>query len=740
MSDKHDYVKEEANTPAKMTQQAFDFADRVFAHLDHLQLDLADQIDFGCSYNYLAYSYSPFETIRVTLSWLNRPWLDDPSQPVGVITYAHRSYGIPTFNKALMGQDAQGRWVVPSLDASVVQCEAPYDGWYVSAGCREGNLYIQLPRCVLQSAKYLKKIKALLRQPAWYGSRTDATGYCTYTGQWFNMLNEDSGNTAPELFNPQEHYWFTSDRPYAENPGRSVIPQAALGFGSLMCSKGCVPLANHSVGQFRADDSLWKMREWARLAKGVYNKLPDRVLEALDMGKLAFAYPHLAVQDDHTGMIAYTRDEAAGIRDRQLVMKPGRFIKQFARNPDICDDDVKYLAAEACGTVEIKFHRTRDRKEYSRVYQRGPQSCMAYGPLAPDTFDGNHLQVDGEFVHPTEIYAHPDNHLELVYGVIGTDNIVARTLVNTAKKSYCSIYVKDSPATARPQMERYLKDQGFTYSEGVLEGEKLLLIETDDRSIISPYLDPGNVGVSIDRVNNCLIAGGGDNHQADHSTGTLQGYTGGSREDDWSCDCCGDDYEEGDDYEHDRGGNRICRACIHDSYISAYVTGDSEECYVRDGETLHSCRHVNSGGLQDYSYVFFNSSRRDISYYDCVELDTSRYSDNGRPMIASIEDAVEDDDGNWVLRDDLDTYGLFIDTDGDAHPIEEWAAVTDEDGDVVLMELEDMDDELYDQAPANHEDWPMLPFFILKAVPDEEPVNVLSADGYEDECPDQSVA
>jgi len=739
MSDKHDYVKEEANTPAKMTQQAFDFADRVFAHLDHLQLDLADQIDFGCSYNYLAYSHSPFETIRVTLSWLNRPWLDDPSQPVGVITYAHRSYGIPTFNKALMGLDAQGRWVVPSLDAAKVQCEAPYDGWYLSAGCREGNLFIQLPRCVLQSAKYLRKIKALLRQPAWFGSRSDDTGYCTYTGQWFAMLNEDSGNTAPELFNPQEHYWFTSDRPYAENPGRSVIPQAALGFGSLMCSKGCVQLASHTIGQFRADDSLWKMREWARLAKGVYNKLPDRVLEALDMDKLAFAYPHLAVQDDHTGMIAYTRDEASGIRDRQLVMKPGRFIKQFARNPDICDDDVKYLAAEACGTVEIKFHRTRDRKEYSRVYQRGPQSCMAYGPLAADTFDGDHLQVGGEFVHPTEIYAHPDNHLELVYGVIGTDNIVARTLVNTAKKSYCSIYVKDSPATARSQMERYLKDQGFEYSEWVLKDEKLLLIETDDRSIISPYLDPGNVGVSIDRANNCLIAGGGDNHQADHSTGTLQGYTGGHRDSDWECVCCGDNHDEDDSYQLDIDGDRICQCCADNNYVEAYVVASQCEYHVRPGNgNLHSCANVSTGELANYSYVVFNSSRRTIGHFDCVELDRDRYEDEGMPMIANLDYCVSDDDDNWVLRDDVEKYDLFIDHEGDAHRIEDWVAVTEEDGTVTLAEIDDLDDALYDQAPANHEDWPMLPFFILKAVPDEEPVNTLTAD--EDECPDQSVA
>lgn len=737
MSDKHDYVKEEANTPRKMTREAFAFADRLFAHLDHLQLDAADQIDFGASAMTMAYPHAPFELVRVTLRWFKRPWLDDATQPHNVVSTWRYLHGLPTSNEALEGVTDQGLLRDPSMAVRVF--EDGTHGWYASMATYDGHLYIVLPRCVWQSAKYLRQISSLLRQPAWFGNRTDTDGYCVYTGQWFGMLEEGVSNKAPELFNPEWHYWYTNDRPYMDS-GYTTIPQSSLSYGSLYCCRG--ESSGRQYGHFGADDALWKLREHARLARGAYNKLPDRVLDALDTDKLEFAYPHLALQDGHTGMIAYTRDEASGIRDRQLVMKPGRFIKQFARNGGISDDEVKYLAAEACGTVEIKFHQTRERQEYSRVYQRGPQSCMAYGPLAADRFDGDHLMVNGEFVHPCEIYAHPENDIALVYGELGAngkETIVSRALVNTAKKYYCAIYVKDSPATAREQMELHLKAQGFQRNDDVLVGQKLLLIETDDRSIISPYLDPGNIGVRIDRENNCLVAGEGG-AGANHSTGTLNDYTCGSQND-WDCECCGDTYDEDDNYQLNHCYERICMSCANEHYVEAFVTQTGCEYYVNDSDTVHSCAHVSTGALAGYSYVYFNSSRRDIRHYGCVELDTSRYDDNGHPMIANLDDCVSDDDDNWLLRSDVEQYAMFIDSEGDAHLIEEWVAVTEEDGTVTLAELDGLDDDLYDVSPFSHEDWPMLPFFTLKAVPDEEDdeaVNTLTAN--EDECPDQSVA
>lgn len=520
---------------------------------------------------------------------------------------------------------------------------------------------------------------------------------CIYARGWRDRTDEGSLPAfAPDLTG---HRWFSAGW---DERLRSIDPQLPLAPEQLQYREPGIA-ANLPVRTFAGDGPVWRMREHMR-NHCVYDQLPCEVLNALDPAKVADTFPHLSQKDTNAGLIAYTENGAKGALDRQSVMKPGRFIRQYGYD-HLTDEDVKRLAAAVAGMSTITYHHSRKRGDYSRVYQTGPSSCMSYGPLSSrGTF--RHTFVDGKFVHPAEVYAHPDNNIELVWGELKGE-VISRAVVNTAKKTYVRIYAKENVANSKPRMARYLADQGYEHSEDALNGELLLRLRPDgypDGSIC-PYIDPGNVGVDI--YNDHLIVGGEE--QADHETGCLY-CDGPSNKETWECYCCGSEYDEDDEQHFDEGDSPICGHCQDNAYTHAYIMRWGEYRYVhQDSCDLYELVGRGTGNLQYVDYLYTHSPGR----YDLVILDSDYYSDACYTPVAESGQTTRLYGGDYVLTDDLDDLGLFYSHEhNDARPIDEWAVLVDESGEELLVERSDIDDDLHQYSHTeSSEEYPMLPYY-----------------------------
>lgn len=594
----------------------------------------------------------------------------------------------------LMQRDGSTYLHPRDLDGARAELKTVTDGPY-SYSIQSGSVYLELPLFMLNFARGFQDIIDLV-------DYEDRSNGCIYAVNAIESLR--SGALPQEMIDPANYYWTLASQP-ATAPKAGQIPEVLVAPYGIQCyPKSPYPTADDA---FDADTPLWQVREAARLRYGQYDPLPEQVLQALDPEKIEHLYPHLPVKPGNTGQIAYTQNAAAGVMDRQAVMRAGRFIRQYAR-PGLNDEAVKQLAAVVAAHLSSDFHHSTKREDYARVYMEGPSSCMSYGP---DGKEFRHLIVDGKFVHPTEVYAHPENDLELVWCEID-GNVIARTIVNKHRMQYPRIYAKESVARAESRLADYLEGLGYTRHDHALSNQKLLRISPDKhpRAIICPYIDSHNMGVDI--YEDHLIVGGYES--ANHETGCLSEYDT-SRDDTWECDCCSGGFDEDDERYMDYAGDPICDSCA-DDYVEAYCTGPQEERWVpRDHNYLFELSRVNTGGLRYYSYIYITSGRMSaLSDWGLVQLDDSDYDDN---HVALMDDCTPTTHGTYVFTEDLDDHGLFYNSEGGvACEIEDWAIRLDKDEEPELVERSDIDEGLYELAPRKTDSqYPMLPVYTLIA-------------------------
>jgi hypothetical protein len=398
----------------------------------------------------------------------------------------------------------------------------------------------------------------------------------------------------------------------------------------------------------------------------------------------------VATKPGNAGMIAYTQSPVAGMLDRQQVIKPGRYIRQH--NADISDEQVKQAAASCLAASTAGFHHSKNADDFARVYINGPSSCMAYDETGKEF---GRLMVDGEFFHPARVYAHPDNDIEIVWLEVA-DRIGARAVINTANKTYPRIYGSDSVRGGYNRLAEYLEALGYRQSDGSLNGQKLLKVHPDrfPDAIICPYIDSGNLGVDV--FDDHLVAGG--RYDADHETGCLCRYNT-SDEDEWTwqCDCCGDDQTD-DDNQYDTNEGQVCQGCLELRYTRVYDVNAEEHRYVNDGETFYDGRYTTHG---PFYTLWFDASPDDYGY---VELCSYYYGSCN--FVAPQDECIEDMDGDWIRRADVEDHGLFINEGEDvAYPVGDWAVLDGE-----LVERCDIPDET-ERLIASGDDYPMLPHY-----------------------------
>ena len=557
-------------------------------------------------------------------------------------------------------------------------------------------LTLRLPLGVIATRSFMQRLFALT------DATYEETHFCVYARGWKRQASLPGllPETLPDFSDTR---WKALD-PSNHSGDSSCFPQLGLSGKTIRAFK---PGDYHSGFTIATDEPVWRLRESARLNLGHYDKLPDDVVIHLDPEKAKHTFPHISQKATNAGMVAFTESGAKGALDRQSVMKPGRFIRQYGYG-SLTDEDVKQLAAKIMAATRLVYKHSREREDYARVYQTGPNSCMAYGPLSSrGTFQ--HTYVDGEFVHPAEVYAHPDNNLELVWGELD-GQVVSRVVVNTRTKTYTRIYGKENISRSKEKLKDYLADLGYCQDNTAFDGEKLLLLHPDSypEAIICPYIDPSNRGVSIH--DDHLTVGGYE--QADHETGCLFLY--GPSAHTWTCTCCGNHYGDADSQYSDQDDDSICEGCL-DNHTYAYSIPHGDSRYIHDGETVYRLTGPLSSHLRHYDYVYVGHSS--LSDEDLVELSSDLYDE---ALAADISHCIEYEDGDYVLESDMSDFNLFYDEDDRvARDIDEWAVLREVDGSEQLTRRHRIDTDNYAYDRDEESDIsPMLPVFV--AIEDDE--------------------
>lgn len=347
------------------------------------------------------------------------------------------------------------------------------------------------------------------------------------------------------------------------------------------------------------------------------------VVKAIEMARpndwqnLLLQWPHMAdnAAGDYT-RVAYTRDERAGVANRQVLTTLGKYLRQhFSVLPDEAIRDIVALA-QAEG-AQFKIVRTTAEMLYHLVM--GPGSCMKWE-------DDGVRDLTDELRHPYETYS-PSLGWAMAVRIEG-DDTVGRALVNEAdgEKIFVRTY-KKTPGYSYPdeQLEAWLLEQGYEHKCSWV-GRRLKVIPTDefDCGFIAPYLDGDYKNVNRAGANLVVVRGDGE-YSCNNTDGSAD--ENGSDE----CGNCGDRIREGDGYW--AGSNEdehICEHCRDNSYVYAYG---------RRGNQYYVYEHYAV-------YVDSQSEYYHESYLD--DNDIVRLRNGG---CEHKDDAVEID-GDWYHVDD----------------------------------------------------------------------------------------
>ena len=361
-----------------------------------------------------------------------------------------------------------------------------------------------------------------------------------------------------------------------------------------------------TVSRLVTDDEreAYQYRERRRFSEGEYVRVPwsDR---------LAFDYAHDVDAPQNTiratmrghfahmsvkapGMIAYTPDDAFGVDDRQLRVKPGKYLEQFASKLFDTSEIAAYVATVKAFTGKVQFAKTPE--EIARVYcaPNGPGSCMT-------DFDRDNT--------PVRVYGNSD--LAIAYiGVLAEDcdhdRISARCIVWPEKKVYGRAYGDENV------IRELLKAEG--YASGSMRGARVRAIQQYGDTYVMPYVDGiDRADLTSDRKWFVLGRGAYDCQN-----------TGGTTEVGATCENCGESCDSDETY---------CSSCQDDACYcercgETYFDSDSGQYYEESGvwicndcDVTHDCEHCD----HTFSEYEFNSrERRNRDMRLC-----SRCEDNG---------------------------------------------------------------------------------------------------------------
>lgn len=280
---------------------------------------------------------------------------------------------------------------------------------------------------------------------------------------------------------------------------------------------------------------------------------------------------------------------------RKAYMKFGKLLRKAGES----EHTSRILSGKLSAIVKrykgSKLLLANTEDDIYEVYKNGPRSCMSGSDSV-------------------RVYGGPDT---AVGYVIVEGRVVARSVLNTIKKEYTSIYGN------RDLLKPLLESNG--YSEGCLSGCRLSRIE-HNYEILAPYLDRNDC---IDDDGSYLIVRDCGEYCAKSTSGYLHIN---------SCNICGvslhnDDGCWSDHYEAD-----LCETCHSETHV--YIDGDNY--HIEDPDIV---------ALSCGNYVHVDNAVYS-EYHDCyLNADDAIY-------IEDREDYVEDDQTYAVWCEVGDKYQL----------------------------------------------------------------------------------
>lgn len=381
----------------------------------------------------------------------------------------------------------------------------------------------------------------------------------------------------------------------------------------------------------------WHRREQICSSYDMHPAIQHAVYEAdpANWHLLVLEWPHTSDEGNHK--IAYTRDEAYGLRDDQVKATVSKYLTRHF--PTIPSHVIRDIAAKYAPGVAKFVHTT---SEMVHAIENGPASCMAKDR---DRFP------DGR--HPYEAYDPALGWHMALYSEGG--RITGRALCN--ETYFVRSYRGDTGTTysqTDDRLEAWLRDQGYDKTSN-WSGYKLKKIRVHNNcGYLAPYLD-GDAKYVTDEF---YITDDDSDAEWEFS------QTGGdadtvNRE---SCSDCGDSMSEDDGHwvgMHEE--ERVCDHCVSHHYTHVYGR-NCNQYYLHDsnnivsvGSTNYDADYLGDNGiveLADGDHVHEDDATyvdRLSEYHlsdDCVHCEHSDTYELARDCEALA-------DGEWAHMDDV---------------------------------------------------------------------------------------
>jgi hypothetical protein len=368
---------------------------------------------------------------------------------------------------------------------------------------------------------------------------------------------------------------------------------------------------------------LSETRDWHRREQ-IAARLHPAIMKAFNEWQpdswhsVILEHPHQS--DSDPSRIAYTRDEQAGINDRQTVTSVGKYLKRhFSTMPD---HSIRDIAALYSGhTYEI----LRTMPEMLDALSKAPVSCMNNGNWSESFSDS----------HPYNAY---DPAFGWALAISKKDGkITGRCLVNDTEMAFVRSYNNNAEFShSNEGLETWLKEQNYSKRCDWSGLRLALLVTGSGYTFLAPYLD-GDTKTVRKEENSLLITDCDPEFELNNTNGRPSEYS------DSYCDSCEDSVHEDHLHYIESEEQSVCTCCLESNYVWAY--GRRHEEYFREGDVIY-VESQESHYHTDY-----------LSNHDIVELDDGRFEHtNYAVYLESAGIWVHMNDENAVYCEESGTY------------------------------------------------------------------------------------
>lgn len=328
----------------------------------------------------------------------------------------------------------------------------------------------------------------------------------------------------------------------------------------------------------------------------------------------------------------YTESWAKGEKDIQTGIRPGRYIRKI--KPHLSDKGVMDLVHDLNDSNFVVKTTWDDAKEWRRVYEDGPHSCM--GGKTPESFGLKHT-------HPVEVYAREENGIGLMWVENSHGRIGARTIV-TGNKYYIRIYKSEYLPKAADFLLEHLKAAEYVLNGSALIGRKLNYIEACNGGIICPYID--SAGYEIDIIGDSYLVirdEGKGEYKPCHSTGRLEGH--------YYCDHCEEHVSEETTFV-DFNDYNVCNYCIDNYYVYAVTNRNGYQEYIPEDDAIQT--EDGEWFLNDNNILEANDYRE--VYGDWIHIDSLSFDEVAEEYVPEGETSECEAgryQGKWTHDDNI---------------------------------------------------------------------------------------